>query len=145
MTLKKRGINYFGDTQNDILEALQLYSQDGYFAEHFQSAFCSCGSNLFSLLVDENEGVAIRVCNSCKNEHPIGDSKEYMEEAELEECECPCGYSVFEITVGVSLYKNSNDVKWVYIGCRCPNCGLTACYADWKNEYENFKEFLKLI
>jgi hypothetical protein len=24
------------------------------------------------------------------------------------------------------------DARWLYVGCRCPACGLTACYGDWK-------------
>ena len=46
-------------------------------------------------------------------EHPIGDSSEYLKDAELEECACPCGSEEFEITVGVSLYEDSNDVRWM--------------------------------
>ena len=85
------------------------------------------------------------MCLKCRNEHPIGDSSDYLDEAELEECECPCGNELFEITVGISLYSDSEDVKWIYIGCRCPQCELTACYGDWKNEYEDYRKLLKLV
>ena len=57
----------------------------------------------------------------------------------------PCGSSAFEITVAVALYQNSEDVKWIYIGCRCINCGLTACYEDWKNEYKDFRKLLDRV
>jgi hypothetical protein len=145
MSIKKRDNNLYSEAQSDIPEVLKIYSQEGYKVEHFQDAKCVCGHRLFQLFVDDNEGAAVRVCESCKNEHPIGDSGEYLEDAELEECECPCGNGKFEITAGVSLYQGSNDVRWLYIGCRCPKCGLTACYADWKNEYEGFSDFLKMI
>jgi len=36
-------------------------------------------------------------------------------------------------------------VKWLYLGCRCVACGLVACYGDWKNEFEDFREFLKRV
>jgi len=78
-------------------------------------------------------------------QHPIGDSEDYLEEAELEECECPCRFDKFEVTVGVALYGGTEDVKWLYLGCRCVRCGLTACYGDWKNEYEDFRELLKRV
>ncbi len=95
--------------------------------------------------LDENEGAAVRVCAKCKAEHPIGDSDEYLEDAELEECACPCGNEEFEVTVGVSLYEDSEDVRWLYLGCRCPKCGLAACYGDWKNEYIGYRELLKRV
>ena len=145
MSLVKRKGNFFGDSQSDIPELLKMYSNAGDPTEHYQDAICTCGHNLFRLAVDDNEGAAIRLCVSCGNQHPIGDSLEFLEDAELEECECPCGQSSFEITVGVALYFGSNDVKWLYLGCRCPHCGLTACYADWANEYEGYAELLKNV
>jgi hypothetical protein len=68
-----------------------------------------------------------------------------MEEAEPTECECPCGSSVFEITVGVALYRESEDVRWLYVGCRCVECGLTACYGDWKSEYLDYRKLLARV
>jgi hypothetical protein len=77
--------------------------------------------------------------------HPIGDSAEFMDEDEEEECACPCGEEAFEITVGVSLYADSEDVQWLYVGCRCPACNLTAVYGDWKNEFNGFRELLARV
>ncbi|MCH8243591.1 MAG: hypothetical protein IH897_13415, partial [Planctomycetes bacterium] len=56
-------------------------------------------------------GRPIRICDECNDEHPIGDSEDYTEAAELEGCECPCGSNLFEITIGVSLYEGSEDVR----------------------------------
>lgn len=78
----------------------------------------------------------------CGDEHPIGGSAEFLVDAELKECECPCGHDCFEITAGVSLYEGSEDVRWLYLGCRCPACGLIARYCDWKKEYEGYRELL---
>ena len=145
MALRKEGKYSYGDSQLDIRDELIAYSKDGYPAVHFADAVCACGGNVFNLLLDDNEGAAVRKCVDCKAEHPIGDSDEYLEDAELEECECPCGSGAFEITAGVALYQGSEDVKWLYIGCRCVKCGLTACYGDWKNEYIGFREFLHRV
>ena len=49
-------------------------------------------------------------------------------------CACPCGGEGFEITAGVSLYEGSEDVEWLYLGCRCPRCGLVAVFGDWATE-----------
>lgn len=146
MALKKRGKFYYGDEQTDIRQELIRYSEENaYVAEHFADAKCTCGGSVFRLLMDETEGAAVRICVACKKEHPIGDSDEFLEEAELGECGCPCGNEEFEITAGVSLYKDSDDVKWIYIGCRCPKCGLTATYGDWKNEFLGYQDLLARI
>lgn len=146
MTLHKRGRHYYGDSQADIRDEVLRYSQlNAYVAHHFADAFCTCGSNTFRLALDDDEGAAIRVCSQCKDEHPIGDSEDYIEDASLEECSCPCGSDHSEITVGVSLYDDSEDVKWLYLGCRCPKCGLTAVYGDWKNEFIGYKDLLARV
>ena len=146
MSLRKKGKYYYGESQRDIEGELLRYSNlNEYPTTHYKKAFCHCGSKLFNLMIDDNEGAAVRNCVSCQQKHPIGDSSEYLDDAELEECECPCGSSAFEITVGVSLYQDSKDVKWFYIGCRCEDCGLTACYGDWKNEYTNFQDLLSRV
>ncbi len=146
MSIRKKGKHYYSSSQAEIMEVLTDYSQSvKYIAEHFKNAKCECGTSQFKLLLDDTAGAATRICTKCGNEHAIGDSSNYVDEAELEECECPCGSEIFEITVGVSLYHDTEDVKWIYIGCRCPQCDLTACYGDWKNEYEDYKKLLKLV
>jgi hypothetical protein len=138
MALRKRGKWRYGDSQADIRAEIVRHSKVGYFAD----AVCAqCGGQVFALYLDETEGVASRACVACDAEvHPIGDSAEFMDEAEEEECACPCGAEAFEITVGVALYKGSEDVKWLYLGCRCPKCGLAAVYGDWKNEFNGYRE-----
>lgn len=146
MALQKKGKYYYGDSQLDIKDELLRYSRkNGYPTNDYADSICVCGNKLFVLLIDDGEGAAIRVCDKCKIEHPIGDSSEYLEDAELGECECPCGSNTFEITVGVALYQNSEDVRWIYYGCRCFDCGLTACYGDWKNEYIGFRTLLNQV
>jgi hypothetical protein len=146
MVLKKRGKYRYGDSQSDIREEMLRYSKlNDYVAHHFADAVCTCGSKVFGLWIDNDEGAAVRKCAACSSEHPIGDSDEYLEDAEIEECACPCGGEKFEITVGVSLYDDSEDVRWLYLGCRCPACGLTAMYGDWKNEFDGYQELLSRV
>ena len=147
MALRKRGRWRYGDSQADIRAEILRYSEQvGYPAEHYADAACPCGGRVFSLYLDDTAGVASRVCVACDAEaHPTGDSAEYLEEADEDECACPCGEELFEITVGVSLYPDSEDVRWLYLGCRCPACGLTAVYGDWKNEYIGYRELLARV
>ncbi len=147
MALRKRGKWSYGDSQADIRAEIIRYSQkNGYLAEHFAEAACVCGGKVFFLLLDNTAGVASRGCVACDAEaHPIGNSAEFMDEAEEEECACPCGEEEFEITIGVALYADSEDVRWLYIGCRCPKCGLPAVYGDWKNEFNGYQKLLDQV
>ncbi len=147
MALRKRGKWWYGDSQADIRDAILRYSKGvKYLAHHYADAVCGkCGGKVFWLFLDDNQCVAVRACVACEDEHPIGDSNEFMAEADPDDCACPCGGEEFEITVGVSLYEGSEDVKWLYLGCRCPACGLTAVYGDWKNEYIGYRELLARV
>ena len=146
MTLKTKGKYRYGDTQQDIRDELHRFSVlNGYEATQFADAICVCGHKIFQLDMDEDAGVAIRLCTACGKRHPMGDSEAYMEDAELDEYGCPCGKDQFEITAGVALYESSEDVRWLYLGCRCPACGLTATYGDWKNEFHGFRTLLARI
>jgi hypothetical protein len=146
MGLRKRGKYRYGDSQADIREEVLRYSKkNGYVAHHFADAVCKCGGNLFRLALDDNESAAVLKCVGCPIEQPIGDSGEFVDDAELGDCACPCGGEEFEITVGVSLYDDSEDVRWLYLGCRCPKCRLTAVYGDWKNEYSDYRGLLARV
>jgi hypothetical protein len=146
MVLNERYKYRYGDSQADIRAEVLRYSQaNAYLAHHFADATCTCGGKLFRLALDDNQGAAVRTCVACKIEHPIGDSDEYLAEAELGECACPCGGEEFEISVGVSLYDDSEDIRWLYLGCRCPKCGLTAVYGDWKNEFNGYQAYLRRV
>jgi hypothetical protein len=147
MALRRRGKWRYGDSQADIRPEIIRYSTKlGYRAEQFADAVCTCGGKYFGVYLDDIAGVASRVCVACDAEaHPIGDSAEYMKEAQEKKCACLCGQEVFEITVGVSLYDDSEDVRWLYLGCRCPACGLTAVYGDWKNEFPGYRELLARV
>jgi hypothetical protein len=146
MSLLKRGNWWYGDSQADIRDELtRVGTLNQYAPTHFADANCSCGSTTFYLRLDESAGAAVRRCSACSQVHPVGDSDEYLDDADLEECACPCGGEQFQITVGVHLYTNSEDVKWLYLGRRCPACSLTANYGDWKNEFNGYRDLLARV
>jgi hypothetical protein len=145
MALKKRGMYRYGNSQVDIRAEISRLSKTQYEPQHFADATCTCGGKVFRVELDDAVGVAIRTCTACKAKHPIGDSADFMEDADLDSCACPCGTEEFEVTVGVSLYDDSEDVQWLYVGLRCPKCGLTAIYGDWKNEFLGYRELLARV
>lgn len=148
MTLKKRGKYWYGDDHGDLQSELARYSRsNGYPIDDFVDVRCECGSDLFLLFTDELQGVAKRQCCRCHVEHFMGDSADYVDESEVTPHECVCKQEQLQITAGLHRYRNpdnslSNDVRWLYLGCRCASCGLVGCYADWKNEYQGYRELL---
>ena len=135
----------WGNTQ-DLHDEIRSYSAlAGDPAAHFADSVCACASRRFKLTFDDDQGVAVRRCVSCDADHAIGDSAEFLEEANLDEAQCPCGAEELEISVGVSLYGDSDAVRWLYLGCRCPKCGLVAVYGDWKNEFEDYRALLAMV
>ncbi len=149
MSLTKRRNNWYGDDHSDLRVELARYSTENeYPIDSFINVKCKCGCDLFELRTDEDQGVAMRTCTQCRNEHLMGDSADYVAEAELEQHECNCRKDKFQIVVGVHRHRNaddslSDDVRWLYIGCRCPKCSLLGCYADWKNEFEGYRKLLR--
>ncbi len=151
MTLKRRGKHWYGDGHADIRVDLFRYSDlNGYPIDDFADVRCECGHDEFHLFTDEEAGVAVRRCTKCRVEHMMGDSAEFAEDAEIGQHQCLCEGYVFQISAGIHRYRNqddslSNDVRWLYIGCRCPSCGLVGCYADWKNEFNGYDKLLAML
>ena len=137
----------YADEQTDLPAVLRDYSTaNRYVAEHFADAVCAnCQGRVFRLALHEAAGVAVRTCCGCGAEHGIGDSDEYRDEVEPEACECVCGKDQFEITVGVALYEGSGEVRRLYVGCRCPICGLADCYGHWRNDYPSYQSLLARV
>ena len=102
MALRKIGEYQYGDSQADIRAELTRYgSLNEYVPTEFADARCTCGGTTFRLTMDDSQGAAVRACSACEAEHPIGDSDDYLADAELEAHGCVCGADVFEVNVGV--------------------------------------------
>jgi len=150
MSIIKKGNTYLGTCQKDVHEELSRYAILNELPIHkFKDAVCECSSDIFRLFIDDEECVAIRECTSCHKRHVMLDGESYLDDAEFYQATCTCDTSYFQITVGLNLYPDdaglSNDVRWLYIGCRCPQCNLIGCYADWKNEFNGYKILLENV
>ncbi len=121
---------------------LEAYSSDAYQAHDFRLSKCSCGSVIFRLEASDNDGVAKRICTNCNASHFMLDSEEYWDEATPDKWKCvECKGDKTNVGVGYSYYEDG-EVKWVYIGCRCPKCGILGCFAGWKIGYEPSRHLL---
>jgi hypothetical protein len=136
MSIDKSGKWWVGNDPQDIGEFLAAYSADAYPTHEFRISKCTCGSIRFKLEADDNEGTARRTCAACGREHFICDSEEYWEDSEPEALNCiECNSQQANIGVGFSLYPDDAEVKWLYVGYRCADCGVLGCFAGWKVAY----------
>ncbi len=124
---------WIGSSPQDIEEYLRAYSGDSYLATVFHLARCQCGSEVFSLEADDDEGVARHTCVTCSSAHYICDSGEYWKEACPERFKCvECHGTSCNVGVGFALYEDSpSAIRWLYVGERCANCGVLGCMAGW--------------
>ena len=137
MSIDTSGTWWTSDDANDIRGFLEAYSDDGgYPVSEFTLSRCTCGSIEFELDADDEEGWATRTCKACGGKHLICDSAESQDDAEPERWACvECKGYTCNVGVGFALYKRSRDIKWLYVGCRCPRCGILGCFAGWKVGY----------
>ena len=147
MTVTKRGGAWFGTERGDIEQYLRAFAAGGYAVQHVVHSTCrSCGRTAgFKVLVDDDEGAAVRRCAACDTDHVMLDSADYLDEAELVQAACPCRHEQFDVAVGFSMREGdeADEVRWVYVGLRCQNDGLLGVYADWKIDYSPSEHLLR--
>lgn len=134
MTIDKSGKYWIGSEAADLDEYLRGMTAEGYPADRFVHAKCSCGNDRFRLQVDPDEGCARRTCSRCRRNHFICDSEENWSDAEPAGIECPCGATTFQIAVAFS-HREDATVKWITVGIRCAKCGIVGAPVDWKIDY----------
>jgi hypothetical protein len=136
--IDKSGRWWKGTTVNDLEEYLKAFSADSYPISEFRLSQCSCGGVRFFLRVEQDEGIAKRVCENCTAEHFICDSAEHREPGQrLKAFKCiTCKAKVANVGVGFSLYENKSAVRWLFVGNRCAECGVLGSMVDWKVGYE---------
>lgn len=135
---------WIGQDVEDIIEYINAYSENT-IADTKVVNCAECGSNIFELRVDTDEGAIQIECSSCKTKKFLLDSEEIWDECEPEKGKCPiCKSKNYNIAVGF-VRRENGSVKWVYIGNRCTNCGTLGSYADWKIDYEPTDELEKNI
>ena len=136
MSIDKSGEWWRGSEPADLAEYLEAYSSEGFESHEFRLSQCTCGSIQFVLEADDDEGAARRVCAKCKLPHFICDSEEFWQDAEPDTWRCiECNGNEANIGIGFSLYPDSGDVKWLYVGTRCTKCAILGCFAGWKVGY----------
>lgn len=135
MAIDDTGLWWTGTEPEDAAEYIAAYRAGGYSVEETRVCKCPCGSVVFIVETDEDEGCARRTCVRCGTEHLICDSGEYWEGAHPVRCTCPvCTNDEFNLSVGFSLYdpEDRGGIRWIAVGSRCTKCGTLGSCVDWK-------------
>lgn len=147
MAVTERGDDWWRGTDAADLDAyLAEYSAaNGEPVTLVRHAVCAaCGSGAFGVVVDDESGVAGRVCERCDTAAWLVDSAEHADEADPGEAECPCGAEVFDVAVGFATGPDG-EVRWVYVALRCLADGLIGVYADWSVDYSPTGHLLSAV
>ncbi|MFI6273388.1 hypothetical protein [Micromonospora zamorensis] len=135
MAIRTTAVLWRGDDFDDLATYIRKHQAGGYPVQHVKDTSCRhCHGTTFRVTVDDEEGCALIVCQSCRAETPIADSADHVDDAALEECGCPCGGDAFSVGVGYAMNAD-NEVRWVSLGLRCLADGTLDVYTDWKIDY----------
>lgn len=120
----------------DIAGYLKEYSAEGYPVDTVKPVICpECGSENCRITLDPEEHVIQVSCEPNGHRRLLMDSEEYWDESNPQKLTCPdCGGESFNLSVGLA-HRESGEVKWVYLGCRCLKCHAISSPDDWKIDY----------
>jgi hypothetical protein len=136
--------HWYGENVDDLTEYLIEYT-DGDVKKCVAVKCPHCASDRFSARFDGDEGAIEAKCVSCGEARLLLDSADYWDECDPEEAVCPtCSAKEYNLAVGF-VYRDNGDVKWVYVGCRCVECGVLGSFLDWKINYAPTEELEKNV
>jgi hypothetical protein len=136
--IDRSGQWWTGTDPAGVEDYIRESTRDGYPADRFEQARCTCGGAVFLLEIDREEGCARRTCTACGGTHFVCDSGEYAEDATLVSAECPCGKDEFNVVAGFSHRQVAGvgpEVQWITIGVRCASCGVLGVPVEWKIDH----------
>ncbi|MBQ8599029.1 MAG: hypothetical protein IJ411_02815 [Oscillospiraceae bacterium] len=132
-----------GDCAADIDDYLRAYTELPEL--DVRPVTCSCGSDAFTILVDQEEGAVLLKCTHCAEEQFLLDSAEYWPSCQPKAGICRlCKGGEYNVRVGL-VRREDGSIQWVYVGNRCTKCGALGSYVDWGIDYESSDEMEELL
>lgn len=129
----------------ELASALRRFRAGGHAVDRVVGAVCAgCGSRVFGVDLDDEEGCVERVCAGCGAQWLMLDSTDTIGHAAPVECACPCGGERFRVAAGFAM-ASSTEVRWVSVGLRCVADGFSGVYSDWKIDYEPSRHLLERV
>ena len=151
MALKKKGKYWYGESVDDVWTFFVWYTRDSSPpVKHCRVAVCKCGSIVFQVEGDEEEGHYQRTCVACGTE-VVFFAKEYSRRprprTDLPLFECICWGDEFEV-VGLTCPFSCSSPKsghTFFLGMRCVECGCLGEYACWFPRYLDAEAYLAML
>lgn len=135
------------ESRSALHESIRDYAGGDHAVDEIRDCVCACGSTLFVIGYDDDEGVAVRLCAACDREVALLDSADVLEgsgeDMSLDAAECTCDATEFSAAVGFAM--RGADVVWVSLGLRCADCGLAGVYTDWGIDYSPSAHLLERV
>jgi hypothetical protein len=135
MTIDKSGNWWKGTSPQDIAAYLEQLFAESYPIHEHRLSVCECGSEVFSLHWIPGEDAVRRTCAKCGEKTFVCDSEESWEGKPRKYKCVECKSEKANLGVAFSLYDDMSDIRWIYVGYRCENCGVLGSFADWKVGY----------
>lgn len=128
----------------DVTFFLKKYTHDGYSVDTVKPIICPfCGKDVFEAYYEDGNGTAVKCC-SCKKTHHLLDSEHHWGGPPIM-FSCPkCGALPVHLWVGLS-YRESGDIRWVYIVFQCPACHSLDIMLEWEINYGPTAEIEKSL
>lgn len=121
--------------RDELRRSIEEFSAGGYPVDRVQFSTCTCGGEKFAVVLEDEVGVAARICAACEEEAALADSDDHFDDVEeVQQAECSCGNDEFRVAVGFAL-DHDGEVRWVSVGLRCTADGIAGVYVDWKIDY----------
>ncbi len=135
MAIDRSGDHWRGENFDDLAAYIRLFEAGGYDVEHVREHSCpECRGTSFRVLIDDEQGCAFTICHQCQAEAAIADSADQLDDAELEECACPCGAETFAVATGFAMF-DATEIRHISVGLRCLTDGTLGVYTDWQIDY----------
>jgi len=140
MTIDKSREYWYGDCAEDIDEYLIGFvnedpDNDDMIAKTGIATCDNCGSDSFNIEIDIDEGAIEVECVDCGEKRLLLDSNENWEDCDPAGLECPLCECKAHNVAGGFVFRDNGDVKWIYIGTRCIECGVLSSPVDWEINY----------
>lgn len=130
--------------RDELRRSIEEFSAGGYPVDRVQFSTCTCGSETFAVVLEDEVGVAATICTVCEEEAALADSDDHFDDVEeVQQAECSCGNDEFRVAVGFALDPDG-EVRWVSVGLRCTADSVAGVYVDWKIDYRPTAHLLAL-
>ncbi|MEV6069106.1 hypothetical protein AB0L82_21365 [Nocardia sp. NPDC052001] len=123
---------HIGDNPLDLDAFLHEIGAEGYAIHETRHSLCvNCGSTVFGVSGDPDQGAIRRDCRGCGAGHFVAGCDDDWSDDHTDAVVCVCGEKDFNIAVGYSLYAERTGIRALTTAERCLSCGRIESFTGW--------------